>query len=129
MMHRIVILLAFVLLSWGEAKAGPNEDAAAVRAQWEQVYNSGDADKFAALYTKDAMLFGSTATLFTGTDGVKTYFSKLPAGIKTKMGDQQAIAAGPDVLLSSGFADFTFPDGRVVPFPSPSPLRGSTANG
>jgi len=116
MMQRAVIVLAFVLLSWGQVKAGPNEDAAAVRAQWEQVYNSGDADKFAALYASNATLFGSTATLFTGTDGVKTYFSKLPPGIKTKMGDQQAIAVGLDLLLSSGLADFTFPDGRVVPF-------------
>ena len=117
-MHRFiaVISLVSVLFSMGPAKAGPTEDAAAVRAQWELVYNSGDADKFSALYTKDALLFGSTAQLFTGTDGVRTYFSKLPPGIKTKMGDQQAIAAGPNVLLSSGFADFILKDGTVLPF-------------
>jgi uncharacterized protein (TIGR02246 family) len=115
-LQRIALLLLLVLISWAPAKAGPNEDAVAARAQWEQIYNSGDADKFAALYTKDAMLFGSTATLFSGTDGVRTYFSKLPAGIKAKMGDQQAIAVGPDVLLSSGFADFTLADGKVLPF-------------
>ena len=79
-MHRFlaVISLVSVLFLMGPAKAGPAEDAAAVRAQWELVYNSGDADKFSALYTKDALLFGSTAQLFTGTDGVRTYFSKLP---------------------------------------------------
>ena len=55
-----------VLLSISAAKAGPNEDAVAVRATWEQTFNSGDADKIAALYTKDAMMFGSTAQLFTG---------------------------------------------------------------
>jgi uncharacterized protein (TIGR02246 family) len=117
-MHRFiaVISLVSVLFLMGPAKAGPTEDAAAVRAQWELVYNSGDADKFSALYTKDALLFGSTAQLFTGTDGVRTYFSKLPPGIKTKMGDQQAIAAGPNVLLSSGFADFILKDGTVLPF-------------
>src|SRR5882757_8490399 len=96
-----VLLLAVALCSAQPVHAGPNEDAAAVRAQWEQVYNSGDADKFVALYTKDAMLFGSTAQLFSGPDGIRTYFTKLPAGIKTKMGDQQAIAVGPNVLLSS----------------------------
>jgi uncharacterized protein (TIGR02246 family) len=117
-MHRLiaVISLVSVLFSITAAKAGPAEDAAAIRAQWEQVYNAGDADKFAALYTKDAMLFGSTAQLFTGSDGVRSYFSKLPTGIKAKMGDQQAIAVGPNVLLSSGFADFTLKDGTVVPF-------------
>ena len=117
-MHRFIAVISLVsaLFFMGPAKAGPVEDAAAVRAQWEQVYNSGDADKFSALYTKDALLFGSTAQLFTGTEGVRTYFSKLPPGIKAKMGDQQAIAAGPNVLLSSGFADFTLKDGTVLPF-------------
>jgi uncharacterized protein (TIGR02246 family) len=117
-MRKLIALISLVsvLFAIGAAKAGPAEDAAAVRAQWEQVYNSGDADKFSALYTKDAMLFGSTAQLFTGTEGVRTYFSKLPPGIKTKMGDQQAIAAGPNVVLSSGFADFTLKDGTVIPF-------------
>ncbi len=116
MMLRFIVLLLFVLLSVDGAKAGPNEDAAAVRSQWEQVYNSGDADKFVSLYTKDAMLFGSTAQLFTGTDGVRTYFGKLLPGIQTKMSTQQAIAIGPDVLLSSGFADFTLKNGTVLPF-------------
>jgi uncharacterized protein (TIGR02246 family) len=111
-----VVLLIVCLSSPQLAKAGPNEDAAAIRAQWEQVYNSGDADKFVALYTKDAMLFGSTAQLFAGSDGVRAYFSKLPPGIKAKMGDQQAIAVGPNILLSSGFADFTLKDGTVLPY-------------
>ena len=117
-MHKLVavISLVSVLFSMAPAMAGPTEDAAAVRAQWEQVYNSGDADKFSALYTKDLLLFGSTAQLFVGTEGARTYFTKLPPGIKAKMGDQQAIAVGPNVLLSSGFADFTLKDGTVLPF-------------
>jgi uncharacterized protein (TIGR02246 family) len=117
-MHRLIAIISLVSLLFliEAAKAGPTEDAAAVRAQWEQVYNSGDADKFVALYTKDSMLFGSTAQLFTGSEGVRTYFTKLPAGIQAKMRDQQAIAVGPNVLLSSGFADFTLKDGTVLPF-------------
>ena len=71
---------------------------------------------FAIVQRDGAMLFGSAAQLFTGSEGVRTYFSKLPAGIKAKMGDQQAIAVGPNVLLSSGFADFTLKDGTVLPF-------------
>jgi hypothetical protein len=63
-----------------------------------------------------ALPVGSTAQLFTGTDGVRTYFSKLPAGIKFKMGDQQAIAHGPDLLFNSGFADFTLANGTVLPY-------------
>ena len=58
-MHKLVavISLVSVLFSMAPAKAGPTEDAAAVRAQWELVYNSGDADKFSALYTKDAAVW------------------------------------------------------------------------
>lgn len=111
-----VLLVVAGLSSPQFAKAGPSEDAAVVRAQWEQVYNSGDIDKFVALYTKDATLFGSTPQLFTGSDGVRVYYSKLPPGIKVKMGDQRAIAVGSNVLLSSGFADFTLKDGTVIPF-------------
>jgi uncharacterized protein (TIGR02246 family) len=111
-----VFLIVLGLSSPQLAKAGPNEDAAAARAQWEQVYNSGDADKFVALYTKDATLFGSTAQLFSGSDGMRAYFSKLPPGIQTKMGDQQAIAVGSNVLLSSGFVSFTLKDGTVIPY-------------
>jgi uncharacterized protein (TIGR02246 family) len=111
------ILVIVVGLSLPQfAKAGPSEDAAVVRAQWEQVYNSGDADKFVALYTKDATLFGSTSQLFNGSEGVRAYYSKIPPGIKVKMGDQQAIAVGSNVLLSSGFADFTLKNGTVIPY-------------
>jgi uncharacterized protein (TIGR02246 family) len=116
MMQRLLLLLGLMLAMVTGALAGPDEDANAARANWEQVYNTGDADKFAALYTKDAMLFGSTAQLFTGNDGVRTYFSKLPAGVKARMGEQHTIAAAPDVLLSSGPVDFTLPNGTVLPF-------------
>src|SRR5258708_14928048 len=117
-MHRLiaVISLASLLFLIEAAKAGPTEDAAAVRAQWEQVYNSGDADKFVALYTKDSMLFGSTAQLFTGSEGVRTYFTKLPAGIQAKMRDQQAIAAAPNALPTPRFAEFTLKSATSLPF-------------
>ena len=117
-MQRLLAILGIVVgLALPQfAHAGPSEDAAAVRAQWAQVYNSGDADKFVALYTKDATLFGSTAQLFSGSDGVRAYFSKLPPGIKVKMGEQQAVAVAPNVLLSSGFAEFMLKDGTAIPY-------------
>ena len=88
--------------------------AAAVWARWEKIYNSGDVDKFVALYTDDPLLFGSTAKLYAGSEGVRSYFIGLPNGIKAKMGHQQAVAAGPNVLLTSGFADFILKDGTVL---------------
>lgn len=117
-MPRIAAVLAFVtaLILTAPAQAGPDEDAVAVRANWEKVYNAGNVDAFVALYTPDAHLFGSTPQLATGADGVRGYFTKLPPGIQVKMGDQKAIAAGPNVLLSSGFAEFSLKNGTVLPF-------------
>ncbi|SEC97764.1 SgcJ/EcaC family oxidoreductase [Bradyrhizobium erythrophlei] len=90
--------------------------AAAVWAWWEKIYNSGDADKFVALYTDDPLLFGSAGKLYAGSEGVHTYFIGLPNGIKAKMGHQQTVAAGPNVLLTSGFADFILKDGTVLSY-------------
>jgi uncharacterized protein (TIGR02246 family) len=117
-MLRLVALFSIVaaLFAAEPVGAGPAEDAAALWARWEQVYNSGDADKFVALYTKDAMLFGSTPQLATGSDGVRTYYTKLPAGIQAKMGEQKAIEVAPNVLLISGFVDFILKNGTVLPF-------------
>jgi uncharacterized protein (TIGR02246 family) len=102
--------------SIGRAKADPVEDGAAVWAQWEQVYNSGDVDEIVALYTEDSLLFGSAAQLFAGAEGARTYFNKLAAGTKVKMGDQHTIAVGRNVLLTSGFVDFTLKDGTLLSY-------------
>jgi uncharacterized protein (TIGR02246 family) len=117
-MGRLVALVSIALALFAAApvKADPAEDAAAVWAHWEQAYNSGDADKFVALYTKNAMLFGSAPQLSTGSDGVRTYYTKLPAGIQAKMGEQKAVEVAPNVLLISGFVDFTLKNGTVLPF-------------
>ncbi|SDI20732.1 MULTISPECIES: SgcJ/EcaC family oxidoreductase [Bradyrhizobium] len=110
------ISLGSFLFSTGPARAAPVEDAAAVWAQWEQVYNSGDVDEIVALYTEDSLLFGSTAQLFAGSEGARTYFNKLPAGTRVKMGDQHTIAVGRNVLLTSGFVDFTLKDGTLLSY-------------
>jgi uncharacterized protein (TIGR02246 family) len=85
-------------------------------AQWEQVYNTGDVDEIVALYTEDSLLFGSAAQLFAGAEGARTYFNKLPAVTKVKMGDQHTIAVGRNVLLTSGFVDFTLKDGTPLSY-------------
>jgi uncharacterized protein (TIGR02246 family) len=98
------------------AMAGPKEDAAAVTAKWEQAFNAWNIDALASLYTKDALFFGSTPDLYTGRDGVKAYFSKLPAGaLKAKMGEQHVVRVSANVIATAGFVDFTR-EGKVVPF-------------
>jgi uncharacterized protein (TIGR02246 family) len=117
-MSRLATIFALLtaLFAFAPATAGPLEDAAEVRAQWAGAFNAGDRDKLVALYTKDALFYGSTAPLFKGQEGVRTYFSHLPPGLKAQMGEQTVIAVEPDVLLSSGLVDFTRPDGNAASF-------------
>jgi ketosteroid isomerase-like protein len=120
-MNRVIVSLCAVVLMLTAlpALAGPLEDAAAVRTQWEQAYNAWSVDRLVALYTEDALFFGASPLLFYGRDGVRSYFSyflRLPTGtIKAKMGEQKVTSIGSTVLLSSGFVDFTR-DGKVFPF-------------
>jgi uncharacterized protein (TIGR02246 family) len=117
-MSRLVKIFAVLaaLLALASATAGPVEDAAGVRTQWAEAFNAGDRNKLVALYTEDALFYGSTAPLFKGLDGVRTYFSHLPPGLKAKMGEQSVVAVEPNVLLSSGLVDFMRPDGTVASF-------------
>jgi uncharacterized protein (TIGR02246 family) len=104
------------ILAVAPAIAGPVEDATGVRSRWTEAFNAGDRDALVALYTKDALFYGSTAPLFKGQDGVRAYFSHLPPGLKAQMGEQSVVAIEPNVLLSSGLVDFTRPDGGVASF-------------
>jgi uncharacterized protein (TIGR02246 family) len=117
-MSRLVTIFALLaaLFVVAPATAGPLEDAAEVRAQWAEAFNAGNHDKLVALYTKDALFYGSTAPLFKGQDGVRAYFAHLPPGLKAQMAEQSVVAIDPNVLLSSGLVDFTRPDGGVASF-------------
>jgi hypothetical protein len=53
-----IFLVLAALFAVAPATAGLLEDAAGVRAQWEQAFNAGDVDKLVALYTKDALFYG-----------------------------------------------------------------------
>jgi hypothetical protein len=117
-MSRLIATFALfaAVLATTPVVAGPVEDAAAVRTRWTDAFNAGDVNGLVALYAKDALFYGSTATLFRGQDGVRMYFSHLAPGLKAQMGEQSVVAIDPNVLLSSGLVEFTRPDGAVVPF-------------
>ncbi len=56
----------------------------ALHAAWIEAFNARDLDRHAALYTQDAMLFGSKADLSAGRAAIRAYFA----------------ARGPDVRVS-----------------------------
>jgi len=117
-MKRWVVLAAFCMgfLAVSPAVADRNAEAQAVCAAWEGAFNAYDVDRLVALYTDDALFFGSKPPLYTGSKGVRDYFSNLAPGLKAKFGQQDVIVVSPDVILDSGFIDFTTADGRVVPY-------------
>jgi len=65
-------------------------------------------DALAALYTKDALFFGSAPGLFIVQDGVKTYFSKLPKSVfkSAAFSDQHVIRPSSGVIVAAGFVTF-----------------------
>jgi ketosteroid isomerase-like protein len=118
-MNKLVAILALMicmLTVHAATAAAPLDDAASVRTQWAEAFNAGNVDKLVSLYTNDALFYGSTAPLFKGSDGVRTYFSHLPPGLKAQMGEQSVVAVEPNVLLSSGLVDFSLKDGPVASF-------------
>jgi uncharacterized protein (TIGR02246 family) len=109
-------LVLLLVTLCGSAFAGPREDAAAVRAAWAEAFNAADYERVVALYSNDALFYGSTPPLFTGRDGVRSYFSHLPSGLKATMGEHTAVQVAPNVVLSSGLVEFTLPSGAVAPY-------------
>jgi uncharacterized protein (TIGR02246 family) len=63
-----------LVLSLGEGIMADLSTLEGFHKRWVEVFNSHDLDAHAALYTEDAMLFGSVPELMIGRDAIKTYF-------------------------------------------------------
>lgn len=51
-------------------------------AQWVEAFNDHDLDRHMALYTADALLFGSVDALQDGREAIRSYFANRPAGAR-----------------------------------------------
>lgn len=85
-------------------------------AAWVDAFNSHDLDRHVALYTDDALLFGSTDELYRGRDGVRAYFGKLPADASVRNYPPPVIRHLDDgTAITAGYVDFA--DGeRLLPY-------------
>lgn len=75
--------------------------------RWIEAFNAHDLDRHMALYTQDAMLFGSVDTLHAGRAAIRTYFGNRPPGVRVKSfapPHVQHIADG--VAVTAGHVDF-----------------------
>jgi uncharacterized protein (TIGR02246 family) len=110
MIARLFAAMALLcLFAVSPGQAAPADDAAAVEAKWADAFAKWDIDALAALYTKDALFFGSTPELFVGQDGVKAYFSKLPRGVfkAAAFSEQHVVRLSAGVIVAAGFVTFT----------------------
>ncbi|MCA1411412.1 SgcJ/EcaC family oxidoreductase [Bradyrhizobium sp. NBAIM20] len=52
-------------------------DVRAFLVLWAQAFNAHDVDKLAALYARDALLYGtSSSKLYSGAEEIRTYFRR-----------------------------------------------------
>ena len=88
-------------------------DTESLRHAWIAAFNAHDLDSHAALYTEDAMLFGSNDTLHRGQTGIRGYFGKLPgtAGVHSYPAPE-VVFLTDDVAVTAALVDFA--DGETL---------------
>ncbi|MBZ9938216.1 nuclear transport factor 2 family protein [Mesorhizobium sp. BR1-1-16] len=75
--------------------------------QWVAAFNSRDLDAHMALYTDDALLFGSVDVLHAGRPAVRGYFAGRPPGVRVMRYPMPTVLQlAPDVVATAGHVDF-----------------------
>jgi uncharacterized protein (TIGR02246 family) len=112
------------------AVAGAKEDALAAFNNFLTLFTSADADKVAALFTPDALFYGTESVdLVTTPEGVKAYFvsaftpRRAPGAVAAKLVSAEAMPISDEAVVVSGrWLLERLDDGMPVPDP---PLRVS----
>lgn len=91
-------------------------DIASLRAQWVDAFNMHDLDRHVALYTGDALLYGSNDTLHDGRENIRAYFTNLPATASVRSYPAPAIRyISDDVAVTAAHVDFA-DGGTLMPY-------------
>ena len=95
-MRRMIVACVVLigLLGTGPATAGPEEDAAAVRRNFEQAFNAKNWDAVLQLFTSSFQYWGAGKNeLIVSPEELRAYFSTLPP-------DANAFGNGPIGIAS-----------------------------
>lgn len=90
------------------ASAAPFIDKA--NSEWERAIVTGKADVLSAPYAANGLFIAPDGTAIHGRSGVKTMYSRRPAGVKVlsaKIRSEGRIAADPDDVYEWGSAQMT----------------------
>jgi len=81
---------------------------AKVHQDWAQTFHPINPLGMASHYSEDAILFGSSIPMFTGREGVQSYFEMLPEGIYigVKFDPEYIVSLTPEVISMAGSASF-----------------------
>ena len=90
--------------------------AESLHAQWVAAFNAHDLDRHMALYTEDAILFGSVDELQDGRSAIRGYFGNRPPGMRVKSYPMPLIReVAADVVVTAAHVDFADGD-KVFPY-------------
>ena len=111
-MRSVFFLIAMVLLGhapacWAQAPA--SDPTGALRA-WTAAYASNDGARAAAVYTEEAVLWGSVSRELTvGRDAITAYFGRVRpglAGIAVEFGEYRVQSLSDGAAIASGHYTF-----------------------
>ena len=88
-----------------------NEALRTIEREWNAAALHWDADKFASIYTDDAIFFGGRPGISVGRSGIREYFASYVGILKsTSMAlvDQHLRELGPETFLAQGYVNFKF---------------------
>jgi uncharacterized protein (TIGR02246 family) len=117
-----VVLVLSAGLSMQTAAACPKEAVAAAVERWTRVFADNNPDTILALYSKDAVLWGTLSpTVRSDSAGLKAYFvgafQALPKAT-VKFGDQLIRVYG-DTAVNTGYYTFSYTkDGETKSIPA-----------
>ena len=116
LMAALLVLAASGLSS----QAGPAEEANAIIDTWVKTYSANDREALVALYSKNAVLLGTTSPLISeGTDAIRLYFQDLDgSGRKNEIVERRTIVLNDETVLGTGFYNFMRESEGNVPRPS-----------
>ena len=117
------LALSIVLLSFASnALAGAKEEVAEATLAWERALGEDDPDKVLALYSDDAVLWGTLSPkLRADRAALRDYFAtafKVLPGLRVDFGDQLIRVYG-DTAVNTGYYTFSYVrDGETRIFPA-----------
>ena len=87
-------------------------------ARWSAAFNRLDAGALSALYSEQALFYGSVPTLFRGRAGVASYFNGLPRYASPTVAFSEVVVTtiNDDVVNMAGKATFV-PEANKPPLP------------